>query len=183
MSAACHDTRTDVAIVATGSTAGVIVGATPSVVTAAVGPDDGDVPTAFDAVTVKVYAVAFARPVTVQDRAEAATEHVAPPGADVTVYAVIGDPPSQYGGYHDTTAEALLPAVAFTPDGATGTVGGGGGGGGGIGGLGLTGALGADGADVPSALVAVTVNVYHAPFISPDTVQDNAGAATEQVGP
>jgi hypothetical protein len=42
------------------------------------------VPTLFVARTVKVYAVPFRRPVTVQERVPA-VEHVAPPGLAVTV--------------------------------------------------------------------------------------------------
>jgi hypothetical protein len=53
-------------------------------VTGADGADGGPVPTLFVAVTVKVYAVPFTRPVTAHDRPPA-LEHVAPPGLAVTV--------------------------------------------------------------------------------------------------
>jgi hypothetical protein len=53
-------------------------------VTGADGADAGPVPTLFVARTVKVYAVPFRRPVTVQERVPA-VEHVAPPGLAVTV--------------------------------------------------------------------------------------------------
>ena len=44
-----------------------------------------DVPAAFVAVDVKVYAVPLVRPLTMQDVAGTVTVHVRPPGADVTV--------------------------------------------------------------------------------------------------
>ena len=41
-----------------------------------------------------------------------AVEHVAPPGAAVAVYAVIGEPPSEAGAVHATAAAAVRgPAV------------------------------------------------------------------------
>jgi hypothetical protein len=58
----------------------------------------------------------------VQNGAAADAVHVAPPGDDVTVYPVIGDPPSG-GAYHDTTADPV-PAFASTPVGGEGAVGG-----------------------------------------------------------
>jgi hypothetical protein len=48
-----------------------------------------------------------------------------------------------------------LPAVALTPVGAPGTL------------NGVTGAEGAEGKLSPSPFVAVTVNVYDVPFVSP----------------
>ena len=49
-------------------------------------------------------------------------------------------------------------------------------------GAGVTAADGVDGAEVPTVLVAVTVNVYAVPLVSPDTVQVVA-AGVEQVLP
>src|SRR5450631_72845 len=89
-------------------------------VTAALAEDAEEVPAALVAVTVNVYAVRLARPVTVAV-VDPAVEVVCPPGAAVTVYPVIGEPPSLVGAVHDTTAW-LFPAVADTPVGAPGTV-------------------------------------------------------------
>lgn len=54
------------------------------------------VPTSFVAVTVNVYAVPLARPVTVIG--DAPPDAVNPPGFDVTVYSVIAEPPFETGG-------------------------------------------------------------------------------------
>ena len=58
------------------------------------------------------------------------------------------------GAVQDTLALAL-PAVATTPVGAPETV------------AGVTAALAVDAAEVPTILVAVTVNVYEVPLVSP----------------
>ena len=76
---------------------------------------------------------------------------------------MIGAPPFAAGGDHTTVADAL-PAVAETPVGADGTVGG----------AGVTGADGVEGGPVPTALVAVTVNVYAVPLVNPPTTTDVA---------
>ena len=89
-------------------------------VTAVEAADGGPVPAAFVAVTVNVYGVPLVRPVTVAVRAVPATLAVTPPGVDVTVYPVIGVPPSLAGAVHDTVA-AAFPAAAFTPVDAPGT--------------------------------------------------------------
>ncbi len=49
-----------------------------------------------------------------------APEDVIPPGLEVTVYDVIGEPPLEAGAVKLTVACAL-PAVAMTPVGAPGT--------------------------------------------------------------
>ena len=54
----------------------------------------------------------------------------------------------------------LANEVAVTPTGAPGMV------------AGTIGADGADGGPVPTALVAVTVNVYEVPLVRPFTVQE-----------
>jgi hypothetical protein len=59
-----------------------------------------------------------------------------------------------------TTADAS-PAAALTEVGADGTP------------AGTTAALGAEAGPVPTALVAVTVNVYAVPFVRPVTVHVN----------
>ena len=77
---------------------------------------------------------------------EAAPLAAMPPGDDVTVYEVIGDPPFDAGGVNVTVACAM-PAVAVPIVGAPGRP------------AGVTLLEGADAAPVPTALVAVTVKV------------------------
>ena len=74
-----------------------------------------------------------------------APDAVAPPGAAVTVYDVIGDPFAD-GALNDTLARPG-PAVADTPVGVPGTP------------AGVTAFVAADAEPVPRLLVAVTVNV------------------------
>ena len=128
------------------------------------GADAADVPTLLVAVTRNVYAVPLLNPVTVADVAggEPVTDIdvcAVDPAYGVTVYPVIGLPPSE-GALQDTTAEAS-PAVAETPPGAAGAV---------AGALGVTDADAADAGPVPTAFVAVTVNVYAVPLLRPVTV-------------
>lgn len=73
----------------------------------------------FCAATVNVYAVPFVRPVIVMGEEEPVA--VIPPGEEVTLYPVIGDPPSLAGAVKVTEAEALA-AVAVPIVGAPGTV-------------------------------------------------------------
>jgi hypothetical protein len=65
--------------------------------------DAADVPPAFVAVTVNVYAVPFVRPNTVHASGPLVHEHVLAPGFAVTVYPVIVKPPLDVGTVHDTT--------------------------------------------------------------------------------
>src|SRR5258708_27611169 len=81
------------------------------------GDEAGPVPTALVAVTVKVYLVPLVRPLTVALVAVPLALAVIPPGDEVTVYPVIGDPPLDAGATQVTVAWAL-PAVAQTPVGA-----------------------------------------------------------------
>jgi hypothetical protein len=118
-------------------------------VTSALGADAAEIPTALVAVTLNVYAVPLARPVTVAVVAPVVVA-LFPPGLAVTVYPVIGDPPSLAGAAQDTTAWAS-PGVAVTPVGAVGTVD--------AGAVGMTPVNGSDAGEVPAALVAVIVNV------------------------
>ena len=112
----------------------------------------GPVPMAFVAVTVKVYAVPFVKPLTVTVvgttvlPSGAVTVAEPPAGLEVTVYEVIALPPFEAGGVHDTVADAS-PAVAVTAVGAPGTV------------AGVTLFDARDAGPVPTALVAVTVKV------------------------
>src|SRR5665213_3155988 len=82
--------------------------------------DAGPVPAPLVAVTVNRYEVPLVRPATITEVAEAPAATVAPPGETVTVYPVIGDPPSDAGGLHWTVADPL-PAVAVPMVGAPGT--------------------------------------------------------------
>jgi len=104
------------------------------------------VPAGFVAVTVKVYEVPFVRPSTVQLRAPFVV-HVFEPGDDVTVYPVTEAPPLSAGAVQDTTEETFAVDVAETAVGALGTA------------AGVAAAEAVDVAPVPTALVAVTVNV------------------------
>ena len=88
-----------------------------SVVTEGDGSELALVPMAFVAVTVNVYAVCSLRPVTVADVPDVVA--VKPPGSDVTVYSVIGLPPSEAGAVHETNAETSL-GIADTPLGTPG---------------------------------------------------------------
>ena len=71
------------------------------------------------------YFVPLVKPVIVHDNGFVSTptvvEHDAPPGEAVAVYPVTGEPPSDAGADHETTADAL-PATAVTPVGAPATV-------------------------------------------------------------
>jgi hypothetical protein len=68
-------------------------------------------------------------------------------------------PPFEAGAVHDTVDWVLAYDVAVTAVGAPGMV------------AGVAGAEGAEAALVPAPLVAVTVNVYGVPLVSPVTVQ------------
>ena len=57
-----------------------------------------------------------------QERAPLVHEHDAPPGLAVTVYPVIGEPPSDTGAVHDTTLCAFAPLVPDTLVGTPDTV-------------------------------------------------------------
>ena len=80
------------------------------------------------------------------------------PVFEVAVYVVIAEPPLDAGAVNATVAD-VGPAAATAP--IPGTPGGP---------RMVTGADGADGAEVPAAFVAVTVNVYGVPAVSPVTV-------------
>ena len=81
--------------------------------------DDGLVPTAFVAVTVKVYGVPLVRPVTMIGPPVA--DPVMPPGEDVAEYVKIIEPPLNPGGVYETVA-LPLPAIAEPMVGAPGMV-------------------------------------------------------------
>jgi hypothetical protein len=90
------------------------------------GADAGEVPTAFVAVTVKVYETPFVRPVIVAPVGAGLPVTVleasgVPPVHGVTVYEVMVEPPL-FGAFHVTLAEAF-PAEAVTPVGAAGAFG------------------------------------------------------------
>src|SRR4051794_5089833 len=92
---------------------------------------------------------------------EAARVAVMPPGAELTVYEVIAEPPFERGAANVTSA-CVLPAAAIGSVGAPGRV------------AGVTLFEGADASPVPTALVAVTVNVYAVPLVSPLTMMGEA---------
>jgi hypothetical protein len=96
----------------------------PNVVTDADGADASEVPEAFVAVTVNVYAVLGASPVTVMVPAAAPDRvPVFPPGLDVAVYFVIGEPPSDVGAVKRRTTTSGEPVAATCViSGAPGTV-------------------------------------------------------------
>ncbi len=73
------------------------------------------------------------------------------------MYDVIAEPPL-FAGAENVTDAWAFPAVALPIVGACGTV------------VAVMLADAADAADVPLAFVAVTVNVYEVPFVSPVTV-------------
>jgi hypothetical protein len=77
---------------------------------------------------------------------------------------VIAEPP--FEGAVQLTVACPFPGVADTFDGAAGTV---------AAGVGVTEFDAADGDPVPTAFVAVTVNVYAVPFASPAIVTPVAG--------
>ncbi len=107
-------------------------------------PEGVLVPTAFVAVTVKVYVVPFDRPVTVAEVTLLVA--VCPPTFEVKVYIVIAEPPLSAGADHVKVA-LPSPIVPATLVGASGTV------------AGVTELLAVEDALVPIALVAVTVKV------------------------
>ena len=113
------------------------------------------VPTLLVAVTVNVYALPLASPVTVSG--EALPVAVKPPVFDVTVYEVMVDPPFDAGGVNEIVAWPL-PRTAVTPVGAFGTV------------TGVTEFEAEEFALLPTLFVATTVNVYVVPFVKPVTV-------------
>ena len=128
---------------------GVVAGVTELLVA-----DAEPVPTAFVAVTVKVYVVPLVSPViTIGELPPVA---VCPP-LEVTVYEVIAEPPLEIGAENVIVASPL-PCVAVPIVGASGTV------------AGTTELLVAEEIPVPCALVAVTVNVYETPLVRPVTV-------------
>lgn len=101
----------------------------------------------------------------------APTVQVAPAGEEVIVYPVIADPPLLTGAVNVTVAEPDVVLAAVTEVGAPGTV------------AGTTLGEDAEGDDVNKPLLAVTPNVYVAPFVNPGTTQEVAGALTVQVAP
>ena len=86
---------------------------------------------------------------------------------------MIADPPFDTGAVQETPA-CVSPAVAVTLVGAPGAV---------AGATGVTAFDAADGTDVPTAFVAVTVNVYDVPFVRPGTVTDVAPAVDADAPP
>ena len=90
-------------------------------VTVADAADGSEVPYVFVAVTVNVYEVPGVSPVTVKVPAVVRVLLLPPAGFDVTVYAVMGEPPSDVGAVNVTVAVVLPVAVGVTMTGARGT--------------------------------------------------------------
>ena len=134
------------------------VGAVTSV-TGVEGSDGAEVPFAFVAVTVNVYGVFGVSPLTVIVPDPAwDTVPVKEPVFELAVYLVIAEPPLDAGNVNAIVTD-VGPAAATAPiPGAPG------------GPRMVNGADGADAAEVPAAFVAVTVNVYGVPAVSPVTV-------------
>ena len=129
----------------------------PSGVTVLDGVEAAPVPAAVVAVTVQLTAVPLASPVTTIG--EAGPDALC--GPHVAVYVVTGKPPVDAGAVKETVTCAL-PATAPTPVGAPGTV------------AGVTLLEGADAGLVPTAFVAVTVQVTGVPLVSPVTTSGEA---------
>ena len=135
-------------------------------VTALDAADAGLVPRAFVAVTVKVYAVPFVKPVTVTEVVGGLPVTVVAvlavvPTYGVTVYLVMVLPP--FEGADQLTTAFALPGVAVTFVGAAGAP------------FGVTAFEAAEAGPVQTAFVAVTRNVYVLPFARPVTVVLVAG--------
>ena len=128
---------------ATPATACTLDGALggPIGITAFDDADGDEVPTAFDAVTEKVYETPLLSPLTVQVSVPPVTQLLAP-GLDVTVYEVIGEPPLKLDAVK-TTVACAVPAVATGLVGELGAV------------AGVNAAVAGDGAPGPLALTAV----------------------------
>ena len=124
------------------------------------------------AATVKTYEAPMVSPLIAQVVAGAIAVQVAPPGAAVTTYLVIADPPSLVGGVHEIVAEPP-PGTAVTFVGFPGA----------MGWLGVTEVDAVDALLVVLMLRAVTENEYAVPEVRPLTVHVVAGAATVQVAP
>jgi len=118
----------------------------PSGVTEFEIPDGTDAPAALFATTVNAYVTPLVSPFTKQVEALAKAEQVAPPGEAVTVYPVIGDPPSSIGAFQETCALAL-PPEAVANVGASGAL------------AGVAVTVAVDDSESPTPLVAITRNV------------------------
>jgi hypothetical protein len=123
------------------------------------------------AVTVKVYGVPRASPVTVAGLPVGVTP-VQPPhaGDGITVYPVIADPLAA-GAVQETLTVPLLLAVALTAVGAPGAV------------AGVTPADAAEATPAPITLAAVTLKVYEVPSVSPTTEVEAAAGDPVTVTP
>jgi hypothetical protein len=121
------------------------------------------VPAEFVAVAVNVYAWPFVNPAT--ETEGPAPDPVIEPGLEVTVYDVTDAPPVSVGVLTGTLTLVVEPEfvaenVGVPTVGAPGTV------------IGVTDDVGELFAPVPLEFVAVAVNVYACPFVSPETVID-----------
>ena len=135
-------------------------------VTEADASDASDVPAPFVAVEVNVYEVPGVNPDTTHDVAGAVTVHVPAarlPASNAVTRYELGVPPPVAG--------VIVTVADPGPDTAVGAPG--------TPGASTTTALdGLDADDVPPTFVAVEVNVYDVPRVSPDTTHDVAGTVT-----
>ena len=104
------------------------------------------VPATFVAVTVNEYETPFVKPTTVQNVPRVAVQEN-PPGFEVTVYAVINEPPLDAGAVHDTSDCPFAADVAVTAVATPGTP------------RGIAPSDTRDATDEPDTFVATTVNV------------------------
>jgi len=81
-------------------------------VTAFDGAEAPDQPAPLSALTVKVYAVPFVSPETVQESAE--VRHIRPPGEELTWYVDTGKEPADSGAAQETAAEPSSGAAVTT---------------------------------------------------------------------
>ena len=144
---------------------------TPIVVTDPEGADDAEVrPAVLVAVTVNVYEVPDVSPVTVMVPSPACSKVPDPPaGLEVAVYFVIVAPPFDVGAVNATVAVVDPVAVAAPITGAP---------------IVLTDPEAVDATDArPVVFVAVTVNVYEVPAVSPVTLMVPSPACSKVPDP
>ena len=137
-------------------------------VTADVAEEATELPISFVATTVNVYAVPLVKPETTHEDAFAAAVHVNPPGDEVTVKPVSAAPPLIRGAVKETVAAPAVETAADTDVGAFGTV------------AGITAVDAVDADELKRPLLAVALNVYGVPLVSPVTTQLVAPVAVWQ---
>lgn len=118
-------------------------------------PDQPDVPTAFDAFTLNLYEVPAVSPVTVTvPEPDWETVPVIPPNSEVAKYCVIDEPPLDTGAVKATVTEVDPVTVTAPMAGAPGAN------------AGTIEPDSPDAAEVPTAFLAVTLNLYEVPVVN-----------------